>query len=92
MSWSIVLLDRISVKKSSEANYTVLNDTNLIRQMDATTARVDLLGLVEDIYQIKVTNSEGLYQEYANISVASYDQSGYAHYGNENESRNDGFI
>ena len=67
-------------KKSSDTNYTVV-DSELIRNIGNGQARVDVLGLAAGTYDIKITVGSGGEFVCSNISVNSYDRSGYAHFG-----------
>ena len=70
---------KVEVKKSSDSTYTRI-DNNLVRSASTSTARVDVLGLSAGLYDLKVTNSSGEYEERTNIQVSAYDRSGYAHF------------
>ena len=75
---------KVEVKKSSEQSYTKV-DNSLIRENDSNSARVDVLGLSEGSYDLKITSSNGTTAEKKNISVTSYDRSGYAHFKTTND-------
>ncbi len=70
---------KVEVKKSSDSAYTRI-DNSLVRSASTSTARVDVLGLSAGLYDLKVTNSSGEYEERTNIQVSAYDRSGYAHF------------
>ncbi len=56
-------------------------DEMLIRQKDATTARVDVLGLKGgETYDFKITDSANRTLTASHVTVTSYDRSGYAHF------------
>ncbi len=72
---------RAYYKKTDATNYTLV-DSELIRDIGGGQARVDILGLSAGTYDIKIAvGSAG--QEFVceNITVNSYDRSGYAHFG-----------
>lgn len=76
---------KVEVKKSGDPTYTRV-DNNLVRtQAKGSTARVDVVGLAEGTYDLKITNSNGVSQVKASISVSRYDRSGYAHFKTPNE-------
>ncbi len=56
-------------------------DKELIRQQDASNARVDIVGLAAGNYTIKITNSANKSKTISNIAVTEEDRSGYAHFG-----------
>jgi len=66
------------VKGADDSTYVSVDD-ELIRTKTDTTARVDILGLSEGNYTIKVDTADGK-SSYADVSVTAYDRSGYAHF------------
>ncbi len=65
---------------TADSNY-VRVDLPLIRQIDTTQARVDVLGLQGGrSYDFKVTSSSGSLLTATNVRVNAYDRSGYAHF------------
>lgn len=76
---------KVEYKLKSASSYTTLsgNDkTYLVRQKDTTTARVDLVGLQGGaVYDFKITTSGGETLTASDVTVHSYDRSGYAHFG-----------
>jgi uncharacterized repeat protein (TIGR02543 family) len=71
---------KVEVKKSDATSYTLV-DSNLIRKVNDTSARVDIVGLSAGSYDVKITNSLGATQTKTGILVSSDDRSGYAHFG-----------
>ncbi|MCD7856121.1 MAG: hypothetical protein LUG66_10975 [Clostridiales bacterium] len=69
----------VEYKKSSENTYTAV-DSELIRSGENGGGRVDILGLEAGTYDVKVTTGSGETLTAENISVASEDRSGYAHF------------
>ena len=75
---------KVSYKKSTDSSYTQI-DSNLIRLIDTTTVRADILGLSKGTYSIKIetTGISTKIEAYVNnISVSENDRSGYAHFNN----------
>lgn len=54
-------------------------DKELVRA-DGANSRVDIVGLAEGSYKVKITLSSGGTVETPEIAVAAYDRSGYAHF------------
>ncbi len=54
-------------------------DKELVRA-DGANSRVDIVGLAEGSYKVKITLSSGATVETPDIAVTSYDRSGYAHF------------
>ena len=68
-------------KLSSSSIYTSI-DRELIRQISASTARADFLGLKGGAkYDFKITSSDGKVQIVKEVEISSLDRSGYAHVG-----------
>ncbi len=75
----------VQYKLKSESSYTPLSNTDksfLVRQKNATTARVDLVGLKGgETYDFKITTSANKVLTASDVTIHSYDRSGYAHFG-----------
>ena len=75
---------KVEYRLKGANSYTELsgNDkTYLVRQKNSTTARVDLVGLQGGAaYDFKITTSGGETLTASNVTVHSYDRSGYAHF------------
>lgn len=75
----------VEYKLSTANSYTALSGNDkqyLVRQKNATTARVDFVGLKGGaVYDFKITPSSGAAMTVSNMTVNSYDRSGYAHFG-----------
>lgn len=75
---------KVEYKLKSVNAYTELTGNEkqyLIRQKDATTARVDLVGLKGGaVYDFKITSSSGEVMTVSDMTVSAYDRSGYAHF------------
>ena len=75
----------VAYKLSTANAYSVLigeDKNNLIRQIDANTARVDLVGLKGgEKYDFEITTSSGAKLKASGITISAYDRSGYAHFG-----------
>ena len=71
---------KVFYKKSEESDYVELYDTELIRQINNETGRVDIVGLSAGEYDIRVETTGGEVYTQNNIKVLSYDRSGYAHF------------
>ena len=70
----------VQYRLSTASGYTVV-DRPLIRQLDSDTARVDIVGLKGgNVYDFRII-SDGVTYSKSNVTVASYDRSGYAHFG-----------
>ncbi len=70
----------VQYKLSTAASYSSV-DAQLIRQKDAQTARVDVVGLKGGAeYDFKITDSSGSSYYFDDVSIAAYDRSGYAHF------------
>ncbi|MDE6558183.1 MAG: Ig-like domain-containing protein [Clostridia bacterium] len=76
---------KVEYKLHSENSYTALSGNDkayLIRQANATTARVDLVGLKKNTsYDFKITSSSGDVMTVSDMTINAYDRSGYAHFG-----------
>lgn len=76
---------KVEYKLKSASSYTTLSGNDkayLVRQKDTTTARVDLVGLQGGAaYDFKITTSGGEILTASDVTVHSYDRSGYAHFG-----------
>ncbi len=71
---------KVAYKLSSAAVYTEV-DENLIRSGDASTVRVDVVGLKgNETYDFKITTSAGAEMEVNQMPISAYDRSGYAHF------------
>ncbi|MDE6001655.1 MAG: InlB B-repeat-containing protein, partial [Clostridia bacterium] len=67
-------------KSTSQNNWTKA-DNQLIRTVESGVARVDVLGLKAEDYNIKIVTSTNNQIEVSSpISVAAHDRSGYAHF------------
>lgn len=63
-----------------ENNWTKV-DAPLIRAISSTEARVDIVGLAANSYNVRITLSSGdVVQLPAPVQVTAYDRSGYAHF------------
>ncbi len=73
----------VSYKLVGTSKYISI-DKELVRNLssDNKTARFDILGIASGLYDVKVTTSSNSVIEMHNVSVASYDRSGYAHFNN----------
>lgn len=75
----------VEYKLSSASTYTKLSGDDkkyLIRQANATTARVDIVGLQGGaVYDFKITTSANEVLTAEDVTIHSYDRSGYAHFG-----------
>ena len=70
----------VQYRLSTASGYTSV-DEELIRQIDANTARVDIVGLKGgNVYDFKII-SDGVTYIKSGVTVSSYDRSGYAHFG-----------
>ena len=70
---------KVYFRLTGETNYTEI-DSNLIRQQDSNTVRVDAVGLPAGSYDIKILSSNDNTYVQKDIPVYSYDRSGYAHF------------
>ena len=74
----------VEYKLSGANTYTKLSGSDkqfLIRQKSATTARVDLVGLKGGaVYDFKITTSGKEVLTASDVTIHSYDRSGYAHF------------
>ena len=77
---------KVEYKLASAADTAyVAVDSELIRQIDADTARVDVLGLKgNESYDFRVTSSSKG-EAVVNLDIKAYDRSGYAHYNRARE-------
>ncbi|MDE6690693.1 MAG: Ig-like domain-containing protein, partial [Clostridia bacterium] len=75
----------VEYKLKGASSYTKLSGNDkqyLIRQKNPTTARVDLVGLQGGaVYEFKITTSTKEVLTATDVTVNSYDRSGYAHFG-----------
>lgn len=75
---------KVEYKLKSASSYAELTGDDkdyLVRQKDTTTARVDFVGLQGGaVYDFKITTSSGEELTASNVTVHSYDRSGYAHF------------
>ena len=71
---------KVEYKLSSQSGYTAL-DGELIRQISASVARADVLGLRGGAsYDFRITTSGGEAINIDNVAISAYDRSGYAHF------------
>ena len=71
----------VAIKVSGADDSTYIEaDKSLIRQINDTTARVDIPGIKAGTYDIKVTTGRNKVYVSENINVDAYDRSGYAHH------------
>ena len=71
----------VMYRLSGTTSYTAV-DEELIRQISATTARVDVLGLKgNSSYDFRIETSDKEIIEIADVQISAYDRSGYAHFG-----------
>ncbi|MBR6401382.1 MAG: hypothetical protein IKS17_09255 [Firmicutes bacterium] len=66
-------------KKSGESNYTAV-DSELVRSCNGG-GRVDIPGIAQGSYDIKVVLNDGTELTKENVYTDSFDRSGYAHFG-----------
>ncbi|MDE6691228.1 MAG: Ig-like domain-containing protein, partial [Clostridia bacterium] len=75
----------VQYKLKSASSYTTLSGNDkqyLVRQKNSTTARVDFVGLKGgETYDFKITTSANKVLTASDVTVHSYDRSGYAHFG-----------
>ena len=69
----------VQYKLSGENTWTDV-DSELIRTVGSSVARVDAVGLKAGDYDVKIQPSSGSAIELNAVSVAAYDRSGYAHF------------
>lgn len=70
----------VQYKLSSQSTYVDV-DEELIRSVDGSTLRVDVLGLKGgEAYDFKITTSAGTDIQVNEMAINSYDRSGYAHF------------
>ncbi len=69
----------IAAYNSDDLVYEAI-DSSLIRQIDESTTRVDVLGLTKGTYILKVVKSDSTCVYSDAISVSNHDRSGYAHF------------
>ncbi len=74
---------KVEYKLINESTYQVV-DKELIRQKDSSSVRVEILGMKNGTYDIKITSSLGQNIELKNITITNYDRSGYAHFNVNN--------
>ncbi len=71
---------KVEYKLSSESAYRQV-DKPLIRQLDAQTARVDVVGLKGGSrYDFRITTSASQELKQSDVLISAYDRSGYAHF------------
>ena len=71
---------KVEYKLSSAGSYTSA-DSELIRQLSSTTARVDIVGLKGNAsYDFRITTSDKEVIDFENVTISAYDRSGYAHF------------
>ncbi len=70
----------VEYKASDESAY-IAADRELVRNIDANTARVDIPGIKAGSYDIKITAGNGTVYVKNNIEVKPYDRAGFAHKG-----------
>lgn len=71
---------KVEYKLSSSNSYIPV-DKELIRQISADTARVDILGLKGGAkYDFKITTGGGKIKILTGVEISSHDRSGYAHH------------
>ncbi len=71
---------KVEYKLSSSNSYIPV-DKELIRQISADTARVDILGLKGGAkYDFRITTGGGKIKIITGVEISSHDRSGYAHY------------
>lgn len=71
---------KVEYKLSSAGSYTQV-DSQLVRQISATSARADILGLKGGAkYDFKITSGDGKSATVTGVEISSYDRSGYAHH------------
>ena len=71
----------VMYRLNGTTSYTAV-DEELIRQISATTARVDVLGLKgNSSYDFRIETSDKEIIEIADVHISAYDRSGYAHFG-----------
>ncbi len=71
----------VFVRQAGQGSFKSV-DKPLIRQINSTTARVDILGLALGFYDVRIKPSgTSNYVQYRNVEVkTNYDRSGYAHF------------
>ncbi len=71
----------VFVRQAGQGSFKSV-DKPLIRQINQTTARVDILGLAKGFYDVRIKPSgTSNYVQYNNVEVrTNYDRSGYAHF------------
>ncbi|MDE7452776.1 MAG: InlB B-repeat-containing protein [Clostridia bacterium] len=69
----------VQYKLSGESTWVNV-DSELIRTVGNSVARVDAVGLTAGDYDVKIQPSSGSEIELNQVSVAEYDRSGYAHF------------
>ncbi len=72
---------KVAYRKSGTGAYTYV-DAPLIRSLDGSTARVDILGLAGgSSYDFLIVTGDGEELTATSVSIGAYDRSGYAHFG-----------
>lgn len=69
----------VSYKKSSDTSWIQV-DKELIRQTSPTTARVDVVGISEGYYDLKIETATSQVLNVTNVFTKRNDRSGYAHF------------
>ena len=78
--WTASSVDGVEAYyKLSGGSWTQI-DGELIRMKNATTARLDAVGLKAGAYSVKIVDGDATYTA-NDIDVTAYDRSGYAHFG-----------
>lgn len=72
---------QIFIKPSNSNSEFIAVDKQLIRQTATSEATVDVVGLSEGSYSVKVITSDDKTFTIEDIAVDRYDRSGYAHFG-----------
>ncbi len=70
---------KVEYKLKEDEKYQVL-DKELIRKINDTEVRFDIVGLKSGIYDINITTSDSKVLKMSSIEISSYDRSGYAHF------------
>ncbi|MCM1236985.1 MAG: InlB B-repeat-containing protein, partial [Ruminococcus flavefaciens] len=81
VEWSDGAPSQASVQyKATGAGNWLDVDSELVRSVGNSTARVDVVGLAAGEYDVKINPSSGASIELAPITVTAHDRSGYAHF------------
>ena len=71
---------KVEYKLSSAGSYTTA-DSELVRQISSTSARVDIVGLKGNAnYDFRITTSSKEVIDFEDVTISAYDRSGYAHF------------